>query len=100
MHVGATGVNTILTAGAYNLEPNPNKGSFTITGNLKNPTDDQVNLIVTDMLGQSVLTQPIHAQNGSISNKVELPSNTANGVYLVNLTSGSDHVVFHIVVDK
>ena len=100
MHVGATGVNTILTAGAYNLEPNPNKGSFTITGNLKNPADDQVTLIVTDMLGQTVFTQPIHAQNGTISNKVELPSNTANGVYLVNLTSGSDHVVFHIVVDK
>ena len=83
----------------FGLQPNPNKGEFTITGSVA-AGDDQLNILVTDVLGQVVYTGKRNIQNGSVNEQVALPGNAANGIYLVTLTSGGDRVVFRMVVDK
>ncbi len=83
----------------FGLMPNPNKGEFTITGSVA-AGDDQLSIVVTDVLGQVVYTGKRNIQNGSVNEQVILPGNTANGIYLVTLTSGGDRVVFRMVMDK
>jgi Zn-dependent metalloprotease/uncharacterized protein YjdB len=84
----------------FNLLPNPNKGEFTIEGTLKNVTDGKVSIVITDMLGQVIYTESALAQNGVLSQHIKLDNNIANGVYLVSVTSGESHEVYHVVIDK
>ncbi len=84
----------------FSLLPNPNNGSFVIEGSLKDITDNHVNIIVTDILGQSIYHQVCELQNGSLNQQINLGSQIANGIYMVNITSGEGHFVYRIVVDK
>ena len=84
---------------AFTLQPNPNKGEFTISGTAVQG-DEQLNIVVTDVLGQTVYTGNTTAQNGSVNAHVALANTVANGMYLVSLTSGSDRVVFHVVINR
>jgi Kelch motif/Bacterial Ig-like domain (group 2) len=84
----------------FMLVPNPNQGAFTISGTLADGIDDDVTVVVTDLLGQQIYTGGGKAHNGTVSERVELASSIANGTYLVSVTSGSEHVVFHVVVNR
>ncbi|MCW3123831.1 MAG: hypothetical protein JWQ38_3323 [Flavipsychrobacter sp.] len=101
VHVGGTGIaglgNSISN---FTLVPNPNKGTFTISGTLKNTADNNVDITITNMLGQVIYKHNVVADNNLISENIILPAATANGMYLVNVTSGEDHAVFHVVLDK
>ena len=74
-------------------------GSLTIRGSLKSGGDN-VTIVVTDMLGQSVYSNSVFAGSGNLNERVDLANNIASGMYLVTVTSGEHHVVFHVVVDK
>lgn len=97
----STGVKNIGTAdNNFTLVPNPNNGTFTISGTLTGKVDDIVTIVVTNMIGQVVYNQSAQSRNGSINEHITLSSALANGTYLVNLTSGEGHVIFHVVLDK
>jgi len=97
----ATGVQEVSGNGSvYSLLPNPNKGTFTISGSVKGTNDDKVIITVTDVLGQTVHTATATIKNGTISEKITLDNSLANGMYLVHITSGADKAVFHMVLDK
>ena len=81
------------------LQPNPNKGEFTITGSL-GAADEQLTIVVTDVLGQNIYSGKGNAQSGSVNERITLPGTVANGIYLVTVTSGGDRTVFRMVVDK
>ena len=101
VHPNGTGVATVSANGyTFTLQPNPNKGEFTINGTLAAQGDEQLNIVVTDVLGQAVYTGNTTAQNGSVNAHVTLANTVANGMYLVSLTSGSDRVVFHVVINR
>ena len=87
-------------AGSFTLLPNPNAGSFTIKGSLGRPANDEVNIVVTDMLGQAIYKRTTTASNGKVNEQVTLPGTLAQGMYLVSITSGGQHVVFHVSVEK
>src|SRR6185437_10448630 len=99
VHVG-TGVKSINAFNDFTLIPNPTKGTFTISGTLKNRLDNNVNIVITDMLGQTIYKDAVLADNGNLNTLVTLPGSLANGMYLVSLTSGEDHMVFHVILDK
>jgi Secretion system C-terminal sorting domain len=82
------------------LLPNPNKGSFAIRGTTGNTTDEEVDLEVTDMLGQVVYHGKTTAKGGAIDEHIQLSSSLANGMYLLNVRSAGWNDVFHFVVEQ
>ena len=69
------------------MQPNPNNGTFTITGNLASATSDAVEMEITNVLGQVVYKETIDAVNGKLNSKVTLDAALGNGLYLLNVHS-------------
>ena len=90
------GTNT----GNFTLVPNPNNGEFTIKGSLVSPSDDRVNIVITNVLGQSVYKKTVFANNGNVNEQINEAGMLATGTYQVSITSGEGRVVFHIVIEK
>ncbi len=82
------------------LVPNPNKGTFSITGTLSTTEDAEVSLDIVNMLGQSVYKGKVTAKNGQINEQIQLTNNLANGMYMLNMIAGEDHKVFHFVLEQ
>ncbi len=95
------GVQPLVFDGAdIRLIPNPNKGTFTIKGSLGTTVDKDVTLIITDMLGKTVYRNEVLIKDGIINELVLLNSSLANGMYLLNVRSGTENKVFHFVVEQ
>jgi hypothetical protein len=93
--IGSAGANTNIA-----VLPNPNKGEFTVKGSVAGTADEEVTLEVINMLGQVVYTNKTTAHNRSINEHVQLGNNMASGMYLLNIRSGNENSVFHIVLEK
>lgn len=76
---------------------NPNRGTFTVKGNINTANDEPVTLEVTNMLGQLVYTNKVPSQNGAINAQAQL-NTIANGMYTLNVISGNERRAIHIVV--
>jgi Secretion system C-terminal sorting domain len=101
IHVHGVGVKPVTAAGSdIRLMPNPNKGIFTVKGTLGSATDEEVTMEITDMLGQVVYSSKVMTQNGAINEQITLNNKTANGMYLLTLRSGTEHQVFHLVIEQ
>ena len=100
MHVANVGVKPVSLSGSdVVLIPNPNNGNFTLKGNLGTNTDDEVTIEVVNMLGQVVYSRNITAGNGEINERIQMNA-VSNGMYLLNLRSGSESKVFHFVIEQ
>ena len=101
MHVSNVGVQSVTSTGSnILLIPNPNNGTFTVKGSLGSVTDEDVTLEVVNMLGQVIYNQKAAVHNGEINEHVQLNSSLANGMYLLNVHSGSGNEVFHFVIEQ
>ncbi len=80
--------------------PNPSKGTFNVKGSLGSENDGEVILEVTDVLGQVIYQSKVTAHNGMLNEQVQLNSGLANGMYVLNVRSGNENKVFHIVVER
>ena len=101
LHFTGVGVQPVVTTGSdITVVPNPSKGIFTVKGNLASATDQELTIEVTDMVGQVVYSNRLMAHNGELNEKIELRNNLANGMYIINLRSGSEHKVIHMVVEQ
>ncbi len=89
-----------MEAGDLKLIPNPNKGLFIIRGTIGTSFEGNVNLEITNMLGQSVFSDIVKVQNGALDKEIQLNSNLANGMYLLNVQAGNERKVFHFVMEK
>jgi hypothetical protein len=95
------GVGTVTSAGgSISIIPNPNKGDFTIKGSLGTMTDQEVNLEITDVLGQLVYKTNLEAKSGKLNNRIQLSKALANGMYLLTLRSDEGSQVFHMVIEQ
>jgi len=90
--VGHTGV----MAGGIRLVPNPNTGKFTIEGAI----NSAVSIEVTNMLGQVVYSANAAAANGLLHEQIDLGHDLADGMYMLNVVSGSGRQTVHFVVKK
>ncbi|MBX2906014.1 MAG: T9SS type A sorting domain-containing protein [Taibaiella sp.] len=90
------------SAGASQLRlvPNPNKGTFTISGNLASGVNEDVHIEITDMLGQVVFRGNLVAKNGRVDNRITLENNLANGMYMLTLRTDTEQKVFHFVLEQ
>jgi hypothetical protein len=98
LRASGVGVQNVTADNDIMLVPNPNKGMFTIKGTTA--ADGQLSIEVVNMLGQVVYHSMVTPDNGRIEEQIQLGSNIANGMYLLNLRSGSQNTTFHFVVEK
>ena len=93
--------NTLLEVSSeFTLIPNPNKGEFIIKGTFATGKDEGTSIEVVNMLGQVVYRAKTIAIDGNLNERIQLNSNLANGMYLINLHSDTETKVFHFVVSK
>jgi hypothetical protein len=85
---------------SVSLLPNPNKGTFTVKGTLGSVNDEAVTLEVTDVLGQVIYKTKVTAQGGRINETVTLANTLANGMYILNVQSGTENKTFHFVIEQ
>ena len=73
--------------------------SFTIRGTLAQAQED-VDIVVTDMLGQTVFKKTASSKNGRVNEEVTLSESLASGIYLVSVSTVEGRVVFHVTISK
>ena len=95
------GVTPVTVAASdIRLFPNPNTGIFTLKGNWAVSDNADVDVQVTDMLGQVVYRGTVATQQGEMNEHITLGNTLASGVYLLNLHRGMENKVFHFVVEQ
>ncbi|MBZ0100172.1 MAG: T9SS type A sorting domain-containing protein, partial [Taibaiella sp.] len=77
-----TGVGDIAQKHNLALYPNPNNGSFILSGRLN--TNKPVHLDIINALGQVVHSETITANTNELHKEIQLP-NIANGIYLLRV---------------
>lgn len=90
-----TGVKNTTINTTVNVTPNPSNGVFNVA--VKSSALENVNVTVTNAIGQSVFNKNYNLSSENIS--FDLSSQT-NGVYFVTITSGNDKTVKKVVVNK
>lgn len=101
IRVYGVGVANVIRSGfGVSIIPNPNKGDFTITGTLEDQTEHIVQIAITDLLGQVVNSTSTTANAGSFSSQISMSGKIASGVYLVNITTGTEHQVLQLLLEK
>ncbi len=100
IRVGNVGVNTVSNSGSFMLSPNPNNGSFNLIGTFAAGTNEIATIEVTDMLGRKIYNQQLLLTGGRINERINLSNDLANGMYLFNLKSATEHIQLHFVVGK
>jgi Zn-dependent metalloprotease len=98
MHV-TTGIYDSKLSG-FSILPNPNKGTFTISGKIGATADDHVSITIINMLGQTVYSATSEAINGNVNAQISLNNTLANGMYVVKVASGEDNAVLHMILNK
>ena len=79
------------------LYPNPNNGTFTISGYWAG-VNGLVHAEIVNVLGQVIYTEQLTATNGSIQTLLQ-PHNLAAGSYLVRLNSDAGRIVLKFTVN-
>jgi hypothetical protein len=100
IHIIAEGVTTLHTTGDIRLQPNPNKGAFTVKGTLGSTADEDVTIELTDVLGQVVYKSQVTARGGNLDEHIQLSSTVANGMYVLSVHSATESKVFHVVIEQ
>ena len=72
------------------IYPNPNNGSFSITGNLDIPDNIPVQIEITNTLGQIVYQDRTNVISGHVNKQVLLGVNTPQGLYYVKVIAGNN----------
>ena len=93
-------VTPVALAQSIRLSPNPNTGSFTISGYTGSTGAEDMQLTITNMLGQVVHKQNLTVTNGNVNADVILSNTLANGMYLLNMSTGSHIGTIHFTVGK
>jgi hypothetical protein len=89
----------------FMVTPNPTTGRILISGTLEDQAsagaeNTEVLIEVTDMLGRNVYRATATAHYGQLSSELTLSNTLANGMYLLNLRTGSERKLFHVVVER
>ena len=80
--------------------PNPNTGSFILTGTLNTTDNNEVDIEVSDVLGRVVYSGAARPQNGTLKEDIKLAGDIAPGNYLLRVKTATGMQAFHFVVSK
>ena len=93
-------IHTALTNSDIKLMPNPNNGSFVVTGTLGTTANENVAYEITNVLGQVVYSNIGVARNGVVNERIQLSNTLANGMYILNMVAGTERKTFHVVLKQ
>jgi hypothetical protein len=85
---------------ALSLFPNPNMGSFTLSGTMASTNGEVVSVEVMNVVGQKVYSGFTTVKNGNLKHEVAVGDNIAPGTYLLKVSGESETKIFHFVVGK
>ncbi len=94
--LGVQGVQPVITD--LRLMPNPNNGTFTIKGTIG--MINEVSVVITDMVGQTVYKNSVPVNNGKINQEISIGGAVANGMYLLEVTSGTVNKFLYFAVGQ
>jgi hypothetical protein len=102
VHMTVTGGAGIGQVNTHDMDirllPNPNKGAFTIKGDLGITDDQDITLEVTNMLGQSVYKAKATVRRGRIDIPVQLDNTLANGMYILKVRTENGDKTINFVI--
>jgi sugar lactone lactonase YvrE len=81
------------------IVPNPNTGTFKLSGHLQVTNLKEVTIEIDDMLGKALHTQTVSVKNGGIEENIAMRE-VANGVYMIKIKGDNVSQVLRFVVDK
>jgi hypothetical protein len=94
MACGPSGVSEKEMGNYFSIVPNPSNGVFSLVSRLSNLT---YNISVINALGQEIMNK--RDINGAAVNEINL-SDYSNGVYFINITSGSNKITKKLIINK
>ena len=98
--IGSVGVAQVAAPdNNISLFPNPNDGTFSISGYLNTPAGQKVSIEVTDMLGRQVYANNVAANNGEVKAAISL-GRIPGGMYMLHMRSETADKVLPFVVGK
>ena len=89
--------NVLTTSESIHIVPNPNKGTFAVTGSLATISDEEVTIEIVNMLGQIIYSGSTVATHGNINYPIKMNQFT-NGMYLLNLRHTGETMTYHFMV--
>ena len=94
-----TGVMELQTSNSFIAEPNPAKDNINIQITLRKNEAESGELILINMLGQEMITQPINLKQGK--NRINMNiSNLPEGYYIVEFRSGELRLTQKVVISR
>ncbi len=100
INVSSSVTNAANSFAGLSLVPNPNNGSFVITGTTGQNSNEKLAIRVTNIIGQEVYKAELSSNSGRINEQVNLSENLASGTYLVTVYNTTSNVVFKIIINK
>jgi hypothetical protein len=85
-------VGNVASADNFTLYPNPNSGTFNITGYIDTKNND-VNADVTDVTGRTVYTTTLKVNNGKINQQINMGSSLPAGTYIIRISSDNNKTI-------
>ena len=83
------------------LYPNPNKGSFTIAGQLSEVTNGQtVTVEVVNMSGQIIARETVEVTNGQLDKKMNVATEMPAGMYFLRVATQEHSYSLRFNIDK
>ena len=99
---GPSGISNISTLfSTLAVFPNPNKGWFTVTGELTSQsTDHLVTLRLIDILGKEVYNGQAEVNQAAFNMQINLPAEVSEGMYYLRLGTSKGEVIQKILLNK
>ncbi len=91
----ATGVNSTDPNNDIRLYPNPNKGVFTIAGDI--PASSDAEIQVTDIVGRIIYKDKMFI-NHTFSKEIDMQGNILPGTYFLQIKTGEKTMVLRFVI--
>lgn len=96
-----TAVSAVKDIFSYlSVYPNPNAGSFTVKGNYTLTQNAEVSIIVMNALGQKAYTATGKITNGKLEERINLNSDVAPGVYIINISAEGKNDYRRVTINK
>jgi hypothetical protein len=80
------------------LTPNPNSGSFTLSGYTNSA--EKVSIDVTNSIGQVVYNSQVAVSNGAIRSNISLSERLPSGIYLISIRAADAKEVIRFRVER